>query len=158
MKLEHTWTLIKLKDIRLATYKCVVVFGSFFAISSRLLPTDVHFTVSPKSSNWQLQFPANEHKNGGPKPLPPSWLLPLSPLRPSPLPGPGGGLCCDVSEMAKLHTRIWTPLNIIDVISRANGRLSGYRHSAFAFRALSRSAKQTKDRWFSTNFRIFNTL
>ena len=117
----------------LATYKCVVVFGRFFAISSRLLPTDVHLTVSPKSSNLQLQFPATEHKNGDSKPLPSSLFppsplplsplpasrlppspLPASPLTPSPLQGPGGGhLCCNVTEMTKLHTRMWTPQNIV---------------------------------------------
>lgn len=79
------------------------MFGSPLAILSRLLPTDVHFTVAPNSSNWQLQFPATEHKTGGPKPLPPS-----------PLPDPGGGnFRCGVAEMTKLHTRMWTPQNIV---------------------------------------------
>ena len=95
------------------TYKCVVVFGSFFAISSRLLPTDVHITVSPKSPDWQVQFPATEHKNGDPEPLPLSPPLP-SLLPPSPLPRSGvGRSSCEVAEMTKLHTRKWTPQNIV---------------------------------------------
>lgn len=89
------------------TYKCVVVLGSSLAISSSLLPTDVHLTVTSKCSNRHEQFPFIEHKMGRPEPLPPP-----------PLPGSvGPDSCVDVAESLSLSVLPGSvgPVSCVDV-------------------------------------------
>ena len=132
-----------------ATYKCVVFFGSLLAISSRLLPTDVHFTVTPASSNWQLQFPASEHKIGGPEPLP---LPSLSDLV-------GGYFCCDVAEVNRLHKRMWTPKIIVwCYVERKWPFEWSSTHSICSQSSIQVRTNEQMTVNILTNFRIFNTL